>query len=173
VKNALFLRFITFIVYMFQLHKIIDIRACWELLRNLRWSDGVSCPHCASKSVVKNGKDLVQRENQHYACKSCERYFDDLTDTIFSGSQQPLHSWLFAMYLMHLNVSNRQISQELDITEELAQTMCSKIREGVVLKKPVEVLEGIVEVDETYIVAGQKGSKKKSKNEIEKLVHDV
>lgn len=146
---------------MFQLNKIIDTSSCWDLLRNLRWSSGVVCPHCSSSEIVKNGKDLVQKDNQHYLCKGCGRYFDDLTDTIFSGSHEPLTQWVLAMYLMHLNVSTLQISKELDITEELAHTMCSKIREGVVLKKPIEVLEGVVEVDETYVVAGQKGQKKK------------
>jgi transposase-like protein len=117
-----------------QLHKIINISLCWDILRQLRWSEGVICPSCGSKSVVKNGKDTVHKDKQHYHCKDCKKYFDDLTDTLFSDSQQPLHHWITVLYLMNLNVSNRQIASELDISEHTAQTMCSDIREGVVKK---------------------------------------
>jgi transposase-like protein len=117
-----------------QLHKILDVRICWEILREIRWSDGVFCPSCESQSVVKNGKDTSEENNQRYHCKSCGKYFDDLTNTLFSGSQQPLHHWITVLYLMNLNVSNRQISQELEISETTAQSMCSEIREGVVKK---------------------------------------
>jgi transposase-like protein len=117
-----------------QLHKILNVPLCWDILRSIRWVDGVFCPHCGCESVVKNGKDPIDTDNQHYHCKGCSKYFDDLTDTLFSGSQQPLHHWITVLYLMNLNVSNRQISQELDISEATAQSMCSAVREGVVKK---------------------------------------
>jgi transposase-like protein len=117
-----------------QLHKILNVSLCWDILRSVRWESGVSCPQCGSESIVKNGKDTVHKDNQHYHCKSCGKYFDDLTETIFSGSQHPLHHWITVLYMMNLNVSNRQISHELEISEESAQAMCSTIREGVVKK---------------------------------------
>jgi transposase-like protein len=117
-----------------QLHKILDVSLCWDILRSIRWEKGVYCPHCASVEVVKNGKDPIDKDNQHYHCKTCHKYYDDLTNTIFSGSQQPLQHWITVLYLMNLNVSNRQISQELDISEDTAQSMCSTVREGVVKK---------------------------------------
>jgi transposase-like protein len=92
------------------------------------------CPSCGGIEVVKNGKDTLGEDRQHYHCKNCEKHFDDLTGTIFSGSQQGLHHWITVLYLMNLNVSNLQISKELGVTEETAQSMCSMIREGVVKK---------------------------------------
>jgi transposase-like protein len=117
-----------------QLHKIINVSLCWDILRSVRWAEGVSCPKCSSASVVKNGKDTAHPDNQHYRCKSCGKYFDDLTDTIFSDSQQPLHHWITVLYLMNLNVSNLRIAKELDVCEATAQSMCSAVREGVVKK---------------------------------------
>ena len=35
----------------------MDEAACYDLLREIRWEDGVSCPNCQSKEVVKNGYD--------------------------------------------------------------------------------------------------------------------
>jgi len=89
-----------------QLYKIIDVAKCYEILRSVRWSGGVCCCKCGSKNVVKNGKDTVDKEIQHYQCKPCGTYFDDLTDTIFSGSHFGIHQWISVLYLMNLNVSN-------------------------------------------------------------------
>lgn len=123
-----------------QLHKILNVSLCWDILRNIRWNDGVYCPSCDSKEVVKNGKDKTYKDKQHYQCKTCSAYFDDLTNTIFSGSQQPIHHWITVLYMMNLNTSNRQIAQELEISEQTAQEMCSKIREGVVKKNLLYLL---------------------------------
>jgi transposase-like protein len=117
-----------------QLHKILNVSVCWDILRSVRWENGVVCPTCSSSTIVKNGKDPIHKDNQHYHCKGCNKYFDDLSDTIFSGSQQPLHHWITVLYLMNLNVSNLQIAQELDISEDTSQAMCSIIREGIVKK---------------------------------------
>jgi transposase-like protein len=119
---------------LIQLHKILDVSQCYDILRTTRWSEGVICTTCESKEVVKNGKDPVQKECQHYKCKSCGTFFDDVTDTIFSGSHQGIHRWITVLYLMNLNVSMRQIASELDVSEETAQSMCATIREGVVKK---------------------------------------
>lgn len=119
---------------LIQLHKILDVAQCYDILRTTRWEEGVICTTCGSKEVVKNGKDPVQKECQHYKCKSCGTFFDDVTDTIFSGSHQGIHRWITVLYLMNLNVSMRQIASELDVSEETAQSMCAIIREGVVKK---------------------------------------
>ena len=57
---------------------------------------------------------------------------------------------------MGLNLSNRQIAQELDLNEDDAQSMTTRLREGVEKKSP-QPLQGEVECDEGYSVAGHKG----------------
>src|SRR3954451_15263611 len=102
---------------LIQLHKLLDVAQCYDLFRSIRWSNGLICPQCGSNEVVKNGKDPVQHHCQHYKCKKCDTYFDDLTDTVFSGSHQGVHQWITVLYLMNLNVSMAQIATELDISE--------------------------------------------------------
>jgi transposase-like protein len=121
-------------VMLIQLHKLLDVAQCYDTLRSVRWPTGVSCPHCSATTVVKNGKDTHQIHCQHYHCKACHAYFDDVTDTVFSGSHQGIHQWITVLYLMNLNVSMAQIAQELSIAESTAQEMCATIREGVVKK---------------------------------------
>jgi hypothetical protein len=58
---------------------------------------------------------------------------------------------------MGLNLSNRQIAHELGLDEDGVQAMTSSLREGLLAKAPKVKLEGAVEMDEVYVVAGHKG----------------
>lgn len=136
---------------------IIDNAKCFEKVRELRWSTGIECPHCHSHDITKHGQDGTQPNRQRYHCRACCRYFDDLTMTIFEGHHQPLSVWILCLYFMGLNLSNRQISQELELNVSDVQNMTRQLREGVVARKTKRSLEGEVECDEVYVVAGHKG----------------
>lgn len=137
---------------------LIDDAQCYETVRNLRWENGISCPFCASEQVIKRGRDDNEPFRQRYECKSCNRRFDDLTDTIFAGHHQPLKVWILCLYFMGLNLSNAQIAQELDLDPSDAHQMTTLLREGVVIHKPKVTLQDAVECDEVYVVAGHKGN---------------
>jgi len=49
------------------------------------------------------------------------------TDTIFAGHHQPLRMWILCLYLMGLNLSNRQIAQELDLDKDVVQDMTTQL----------------------------------------------
>ncbi len=123
-----------------------------------RWPEGVRCPHCDGASVARHGHDDTQWHRQRYRCKSCKARFDDLTGTVLAGHHQPLRIWVLCLYFMGLNLSNRQIAQELDLNEDDAQAMAEHLRSGLVAKTPAGRLEGTVEIDEVYVVAGHKGN---------------
>ncbi len=61
------------------------------------------------------------------------------------------------LYLMGLNLSNRQIAHELGINEDDAQHMTRQLRGGVVEASTTPELSGTVEIDEVYLIAGHKG----------------
>jgi hypothetical protein len=65
----------------------------------------------------------------------CQRQFDDLSGTIFEGHRQPLKTWVMCLYFMGLNLSNSQISAELDLNPDDVQVMATQLREGVMAKK--------------------------------------
>lgn len=142
---------------MINLQNLIDDARCYETVRELRWPEGIRCPHCESAQVTKQGQDTTQVDRQKYYCKSCHRYFDDLTGTVFAGHHQPLRTWILCLYLMGLNLSNQQIAQELGLNKDDVQTMTGQLREGVVARRPEPSLSGTVECDEVYVVAGHKG----------------
>jgi transposase-like protein len=136
---------------------ITDDAKCYEMVRQLRWPDGTRCPHCDSAHVVKQGHDDTEPERQRYECRACGRRFDDLTDTIFAGHHQSLRVWILVLYFMGLNLSNEQLARELDLDPDDAQRMTTLLRDGIVQRKPEVKLEGEVECDEVYVVAGHKG----------------
>ena len=83
---------------------LIDDVQCYQTVRELRWPDGIDCPSCESKEVIKRGFDDTEPARQRYECHDCHKRFDDLTDTIFAGHHQPLKVWLLCLYLMGLNL---------------------------------------------------------------------
>lgn len=142
---------------MLNIRGIIDAAKCFEIVREIRWPHGVNCPHCSSTAIVKYGRDETQPDRQRYKCGDCNRYFDDLTNTIFEGHHRPLSVWILCLYFMGLNLSNQQIAQELDLNRSDVQQMTYQLRQGIVKLKPEVRLEGEVECDEVYVVAGHKG----------------
>jgi transposase-like protein len=139
------------------LSSLIDDAKCYELVRQHRWSEGVRCPSCGSASVARHGRDDTQPHRQRYRCTACGARFDDLTGTVLAGHHQPLRVWVLCLYLMGLNLSNRQIAQELGLSGSDAQLMTEQLRHGLAARLPAATLRGEVEIDEVYVVAGYKG----------------
>ena len=136
---------------------LIDDAKCFTLVRQHRWPEGVRCPGCGSAAVVRHGRDDTQPLRQRYRCKACGARFDDLTGTVLAGHHQPLRVWVLCPYLMGLNLSNRQIAEELGLSGPDAQLMTEQLRRGLAARTPAATLEGEVEIDEVYVVAGHKG----------------
>jgi transposase-like protein len=139
------------------LPSLIDDAKCDELVRQHRWPDGVRCPRCDGAKIARDGRDDTQPHRQRYRCAACGARFDDLTGTALAGHHQPLRVWVLCLYLMGLNLSNRQIAQELGLSGSDAQLMTEQLRHGLAARIPAARLEGEVEIDEVYVVAGHKG----------------
>jgi transposase-like protein len=136
---------------------LIDDAKRYELVRQHRWPDGVRCRRCKGAKVARDGRDDSRPQRQRYRCAGCGARFDDLTGTVLAGHRQPLRLWVLCLYLMGLNLSNRQIARELDLGVSDVQAMTEALRQGLTAKLPPARLEGAVEIDEVYVVAGHKG----------------
>ena len=73
------------------------------------------------------------------------------------GRHQPLSVWFAYLYMMGLNLSNRQIAEELNLNDSDGQAMAEALRGGIVKRRSKGRLGGVVEGDEVYVVAGHKG----------------
>lgn len=143
---------------MITLQTLLDDSKCDETVRALRWPEGVACPHCQSKAITKQGFDQTQPVRQKYRCSACQRYFDELTATVFAGHHQPLQVWIGCLYLMGLNLSNQQIAKELGLNKDDVHAMTEQLHGGIVAAAPEPRLSGEVECDAVYVVAGHKGN---------------
>ena len=67
---------------------------------------------------------------------------------------------------MGLNLSSKQIAQELDLDKDHVYQMVSQLRTGIVASKPEVTLSGEVECDEVYVTAGQQGNPEAVKKKV-------
>ena len=140
-----------------EIRSLLDDAKCYEKVRELRWKTGVVCPSCGSNSIVKSGKSTHCLHRQRYYCKDCKHKFDDLSGTLFEKRHQSLKTWITCLYLMDLNLSNRQIAQELSLSESDVFEMTDRLRDGILENQEEVTLNGEIECDEVYVVAGHKG----------------
>lgn len=142
---------------LIKIQELIDDAKCYEMIRKLRWPAGVHCPHCSFHWITKRGFHTNQPARQRYICHSCEQQFDDLTGTPLAGHHQPVKIWMMCLYFMGLNLSNQQIAQELDLNKADVHEMTIFLRQAIHAQRKPPLLEGEVEFDEVYLVAGHKG----------------
>ena len=63
---------------LIHIQTLVEDAKCYEVVRHLRWPDGVRCPACGSAQVNKRGFHTRQRDRQRYECQAGQRQFDDL-----------------------------------------------------------------------------------------------
>lgn len=130
---------------------------CAKVLKELRWGDGVECVYCGSRNVVKNGSYM--QSYQKYMCRGCGRSFNDKTGTIFEYSKIRVGEWLYIARELQKNKSINRISKELGRRYKHVMRIAHIVMERVKTRRFLERLSGVVEMDEMYIPAGQKGTR--------------
>lgn len=128
-----------------------------EFIESKRWSNGPICPHCDCKEVYKLTAKPESKKPVRpgvYKCKACRKQFTVRIGTIFEESLIPLSKWLMAIHLMTSSkkgISSHQIAREVGITQKSAWFLCHRIREAMKKEPMAGMLQGTVEVDETYV----------------------
>jgi transposase-like protein len=134
---------------------------CLEYLREQRWPDGVTCPHCRSADTIKKG--TTRKDAQRYRCHNCDSIFNDLTETIFSGHQLSLPEMFYIIREMEESTTEKT-AQELDRTYKTVLDFVHEVQD-LLEEDPEFDLYGVCEADEIYVVAGEKGIEQESPRE--------
>lgn len=133
-----------------------------ELLESVRWNGNTVCPHCQSTEAYKltpKGNTKTKVRKGVYKCKACRKQFTVTVGTIFEGSRIKIADWLMAIYLMcssKKGISAHQLHRTIGVTYKTAWFMAHRIRHAMMQEPLVNLIEGEVEADETYIGGREK-----------------
>ncbi|MGA7792170.1 MAG: IS1595 family transposase [Candidatus Acidiferrales bacterium] len=129
---------------------------CRELLKRLRWPEGIRCPRCQADAIkLATAKEL-------FFCQTCVYQFSVLAGTIFNDSHLPLPIWFMATLLlceakkgMSAHQLKRTIWGQHKGSYKTAWYLCHRIRAAMnQAERPM--LVGTVEMDETYVGGKQR-----------------
>lgn len=133
---------------------------CINHLEKVRWDGVPTCPYCNSTN-----QSPLPKENR-YHCNKCKTSFSVTVGTIFHKTKMDLQKWFLAISLV-LNakkgLSARQLARDIEVTKDTAWRIMMQIRKAFV--DDGDLLEGIIEVDETYIGGKNKNRHKDKKTE--------
>lgn len=124
-----------------------DDAVCRRYLKKIIWDDNPVCPHCGNEEYYEFS------DGRRYKCKTCKKQFTVTVGTFLESSNIPLRKWLHAIFIFTSHkkgISSHQLAKDIGITQKSAWFMLSRIRE-ILKEKAPQMLEGVVEADETYI----------------------
>ena len=135
------------LIEVFQNFPVND--AAEERFKDVRWPDGKECHLC--------GSDNIQFKTTHptmpHRCRNWRKFFSVKTGSVMEGSNLDYQTWAIATYLLTTSlksVSSMMRHRDLDITQKSAWHLAHRIRETF-CDEHVELFDGLIEVDETYI----------------------
>lgn len=130
--------------------RILVVRAdiseawCYEIIRRVRWPDGVACPFCGRRRVTIHTRP-AGTPRRRYLCLECRRTFTDLTGTPFARTNLPLRKWLQCLRLLPDGRSTTDLANALKVKWDTVAHIQRRL--GVALARPglVRQLREIVE----------------------------
>lgn len=138
------------------------------ILENIRWPDGIQCPHCKSDDVTRIKAQSEKIRDGLIQCNSCRGQFTVTVGTVMHRSHITLRQWVRAFYSIcshKKGVSALQLQRNLGLhSYRSAWHLAHRIRLTMKQDPLASKLRGAVEVDETYIGGKpRKGEGKKNK----------
>ncbi len=117
---------------------------------DVRWPDGVHCPHCGSGNVQTGAKHkTMPLRCRNY--KECGRKFSVKTETVMEGSNLGYQVWAVATYLLTTSlksVTSMKLHRDLGVTQTTSWFLAHRIRDS--FKEDDQNFNGVVEADESY-----------------------
>ncbi len=146
-------------------------KSCFEYLEAVRWQGKPKCPYCQSL------KQTPLKKEGRYHCNKCNVSYSVTVGTIFHKTHLAVQKWLLAVSII-LNakkgISARQLARDLKVNRNTAWRISMQIRNAMYEPDQKGLLQGIVEMDETYIGARRPRKTQKDRMDPDKnFKHDA
>lgn len=133
-----------------------DERTAVEFFERKRWGDSPACPRCGDLDVIqlKDASTGARHHRYLWRCKGCKQQYTVRIGTIFEDSRIPLRHWAYAFWAACASkkgVSALQIKRTTGLTYKSALFLMHRIRYAMTPTTDAPKLDGIVEIDETYV----------------------
>ena len=131
--------------------------ACLDHLKEARWGKdltGFTCPEC------KHGKGWWLGNRKLVECCACHRQTSVTAGTVFHQIRTPMWKWFWAMYQLAQDkkgVAALELAKQIRVGYRTAWLMLHKLRRAMRRRNERYLLQGLVEVDETYVGGAEPG----------------
>jgi transposase-like protein len=137
-----------------------------QYLASRRWPNGVVCHHCGAE------KPMFLETRKIWKCRKCRKQFSVKVGTIFEDSAIKLGDWLTALWMItncKNGVSSYEIARDLGITQKSAWHLLHRVRKAMQDELTGGMLNGEIEVDETFIGGKVRNMHKARKAKVQTL----
>jgi len=153
--------------------KQMDVSSINEFIRTTtNLSETVKCVHCNSEKTILYGTYKTSNEKmQKYKCKSCNKIFTPMSNSIMSHSSFTFAGWIKFLDCIYNSQTVEQTAKVCKISPQAVQD--NKMKLFLALKRlDDEVkLKGNIAFDETYFPTNFKGNRSNSDFEIPRETH--
>lgn len=137
--------------------KYSNEEACRDYLFSLRYPNGYVCLKCGCT-------EYYEIDSRHkYQCRHCRHQTSVTSGTVMDRSHLKLTVWLWAMYLFVTDkrgCSAMYISKVLHLPYKTAWFLLQRLRSAMSERENRYMLDGIIELDDTYVGAPDKNAKR-------------
>ena len=132
---------------------------CLEYLSTLKWEAGFTCKKCRHTHYCKGIKELDRQ------CTKCNYLESPTAGTLFHHVKFPLLKAFYIVYFISTNkkgITSTELSRKLDLKQKVCWLFKRKVMKAMESSGNF-LLEGTVEVDETFVGGSDENSRGRKK----------
>ena len=145
---------------IFPIDELLDEQRCHDYLLNVLHPDGLHCRHGHRLPDEQQPHDRHRAPIMDYRCRACGAVFNLFTNTIWSGARYSCRQIVLIIRGIAQGVPTSHLAKELKIDESHLRTVRHLVQRLIAEQLPqTKLTDRVVEADELYQNAGEKGDK--------------